>query len=149
MRMMKKFVTVTAVALFLGVFAAGTLWAAEEKVGTVEPQRLMYEHPKYDQATNQIQTIYEKKEQEAKVAIDAEPDNNKKAEIFQNLRAAIAEEERKLMQPIFNDINIAIRTVANAKKITIVVEKTSILYGGIDITNEVIQELNKMAASAN
>ena len=152
MRITKKFLGIAIIALLMGVLATGTVWAAaaaEEKVGTVEPQRLIFEHPKYDQTANQIQSIYDKKNQEAKTAIDAEPDNNKKAEIYQSIRMAIAEEEQKLMQPIYKDIDIAIRTVANAKKITIIVEKASILYGGVDITNEVIQELNKMAASGN
>jgi outer membrane protein len=47
------------------------------------------------------------------------------------------------MEPLFKDINLAIRTVANAKKITVVVDKGAVFFGGTDITAEVITELKK------
>ena len=50
------------------------------------------------------------------------------------------------MQPLFKDIDLAVRTVATAKKITVVVDKTAIFYGGTDITEDVIQELKKKGA---
>ena len=54
-----------------------------------------------------------------------------------------AKEESKLMAPLFTDINLAIRTVANAKKITVVVDKDAVFYGGTDITDAVVAELKK------
>ncbi|MCD8391759.1 MAG: OmpH family outer membrane protein, partial [Cloacibacillus porcorum] len=50
---------------------------------------------------------------------------------------------QKLMEPLFKDINLAIRTVANQKKLTVVVDKEAVFYGGIDITDAVIAELKK------
>ena len=47
------------------------------------------------------------------------------------------------MEPLFKDINLAIRTVANAKKITVVVDKDAVFYGGVDITQDVINSLKK------
>ena len=47
------------------------------------------------------------------------------------------------MAPLFTDINLAIRTVANAKKITVVVDKDAVFYGGTDITDAVVAELKK------
>jgi outer membrane protein len=51
------------------------------------------------------------------------------------------------MQSIFKDIDLAIRSVATAKKITVVVDKTALFYGGVDITDDVVQELKKTNAS--
>ncbi|MDR1136850.1 MAG: OmpH family outer membrane protein, partial [Synergistaceae bacterium] len=82
-----------------------------------------------------------------KVQIDKESDNNKKAEIFQAMRKEIAAEEQKLMQPLFKEIDLAIRNVATAKKITVVVDKTALFYGGVDITDDVVQELKKTNVS--
>jgi outer membrane protein len=37
--------------------------------------------------------------------------------------------------------------VATAKKITVVVDKTAVFYGALDITDDVVQELKKKNAS--
>jgi outer membrane protein len=143
----KKFLGILLSVIVLGVLAAGIASAAEEKVGGIDPQKVLFQHPKYEQTLKQIQSIADKKQNDAQVAIDKETDNNKKAQIFQNLRREIAEEEQKLMQPLFRDIDLAVRTVANAKQVTVVVDKTALFYGGIDITDDVVQELKKKNAS--
>ena len=83
------------------------------------------------------------KQNEAKTAIDKEKDDKKKAQIYQQKRQEAAQEEAKLMDPLFKDINIAVRTVANAKKINVVVDKDAVFFGGIDITDAVVTELKK------
>lgn len=148
---MKRILGVLALALFVGTAVAGVALAAEaeEKVGGIDPQKVLFQHPKYEQTMKQIKNIADKKQDEAKVAIDKETDQGKKAQIFQNMRKDIAEEEQKLMQPLFKDIDLAVRAVANAKKVTVVVDKTALFYGGIDITDDVVQELKKKSASGN
>jgi outer membrane protein len=146
----KKFAAAFIFALFAAAWAYTGAFAAaapEEKVGAIEPQRVLFQHPKYEQTLKQIKNIADQKQNEAKVAIDKESDNNKKAEIFQNMRRTIAEEEQKLMQPLFKEIDLAVRTVATAKKITVVVDKTTVFYGALDITDDVVQELKKKNAS--
>ena len=145
----RKFVGIVLVAVLVGILTTGVALAAEEKVGGIDPQKVLFQHPKYEQTMKQIKNIADKKQNDAKVAIDKETDNGKKAEIFQNMRKEIAEEEQKLMQPLFKDIDLAVRAVANAKKVTVVVDKTALFYGGIDITDDVVQELKKKSASGN
>jgi outer membrane protein len=147
----KKFAAAFIFALFAAVWAYTGAFAAaaapEEKVGAIEPQKVLFQHPKYEQTLKQIKSIADQKQNEAKVAIDNESDNSKKAEIFQNMRMVIAEEEQKLMQPLFREIDLAVRTIATAKKITVVVDKTTVFYGALDITDDVVQELKKKNAS--
>jgi len=50
------------------------------------------------------------------------------------------------MEPLFKDIDLAIRTVAKAKGVTIVLDKTQVFFGGADITEDVIQEVKKKNA---
>lgn len=144
-----KFAGGLFIALFAVTFFISAAMAAEERVGGIDPQKVLFQHPKYEQTLQQIKNIADKKQNEAKVAIDKETDNNKKAQIFQNMRREIAEEEQKLMQPLFKDIDLAVRSVAIAKKITVVVDKTALFYGGVDITDDVVQELKKSSASGN
>ena len=117
--------------------------SAQDVMGCVDPQKIMFQHPKFEDVQKQIRDVTNKKQEEAKTAIDKETDDKKKSQIFQTKRTEAAEEERKLMEPIFKDINLAIRTVANAKKITVVVDKSAVFFGGADITDDVITELKK------
>lgn len=142
----RKVGMILAAAVVFGLVSVGAAVATEEKVGGIDPQKVLFQHPKYEQTLKQVKAIADKKQGEAKTAIDKETDNNKKAQIFQKMRKEIAEEEQKLMQPLFKDIDLAVRTVATAKKITVVVDKTAIFYGGTDITEDVIQELKKKGA---
>lgn len=140
-----KFLGVVLSLIALVLLVGGAAFAAEEKVGGIDPQKVLYQHPKYEKTLQQIKSIADKKQDEAKIAIDRETDNDKKTQIFQNMRRAIAEEEQKLMQPLFKDIDLAVRKVANDKKVTVVVDKTALFYGGVDITEDVVQELKKSA----
>ena len=134
-------VSVLAV-LFLSLYIAGAAFA-QDVIGCVDPQKIMFQHPKFAQIQKQVSDVTNKKQAEAKTAIDKETDDKKKAKIFQDKRTEAANEERKLMEPLFKDINLAIRTVANAKKITVVVDKGAVFFGGTDITADVITELKK------
>ncbi|MDR3281178.1 MAG: OmpH family outer membrane protein [Synergistaceae bacterium] len=148
MSLNRRIAFLVAVVVFAGIMACTAASAAEEeKVGGIDPQKVLFQHPKYEQILKQIKNIADQKQNEAKIAIDKESDNNKKAEIFQNMRRVIAEEEQKLMQPLFKEIDLAVRAVATAKKITVVVDKTALFYGGVDITDDVVQELKKKSAS--
>lgn len=138
----KKFVVVMVLAFAFSALIAGTALAADV-MGCVSPQKIMFQHPKFAQVQKQIKEMTEKKQKEAKDAIDKESDDKKKAQIYQTKRQEVAREEAKLMEPLFKDINLAIRTVANAKKVTVVVDKDAVFFGGLDITQDVITELKK------
>ncbi|MDR0616447.1 MAG: OmpH family outer membrane protein [Synergistaceae bacterium] len=148
MQMRRKLLSIFITAIFIVVFATGAVMAAEEKVGGIDPQKVLFQHPKYEQTLQQIKKIADQKQEQAKTAIDKESDNNKKAEIFQTMRREIAEEEQKLMQPLFKDIDLAVRAVATAKQVTVVVDKTALFYGGLDITDDVVQELKRTSTGS-
>ncbi|HDQ92920.1 MAG TPA: OmpH family outer membrane protein [Synergistetes bacterium] len=135
--------------LILGVLlvtALAGLAAAEEKIGVIDPQKVLFQHPKFEQAQKQIKSVVEKKQTEAKDAMDKTTDNNEKQRIFETKRQEAAREEQKIMEPIFKDIDLAIRTVAKAKNVTVVLDKTQVFFGGADLTEDVIQELKKKHA---
>ncbi len=128
------------------VLLLSPLAEANEKIGVIDPQKIIFQHPRFEGVTKQLQQISNTKENEMKLAVDKEPDQNKKAQIFNTKRNELAQEEQKLMQPIFKDAELAVRTVAKVKGITVVLEKSAVYFGGIDITDDVIQELKKNAA---
>jgi outer membrane protein len=138
----KKMVLLAVLSAFILTMVAGVA-LADEKIGVIEPQKVLFQHPKMAQVQKQVQAVVQKKQAEAKAAIDKEQDNKKKAEIYQTKRNEAATEEQKLMAPLFKDIDLAIRSIAKAKGLTIVLDKAQVFMGGLDITDDVIQELKK------
>ena len=142
----KKMILLSVLSAFILAMAAGAALAGE-KIGVIEPQSVLSQHPKMPQVKKQIQAILQKKQEEAKAAIEKEKDNNKKAEIYQTKQNEAAAEEQKLMAPILKDMDQAIRNVAKAKGLTVVIDVAQALMGGVDITNDVVAELKKTAAN--
>lgn len=138
----KKMVLFTVLVGFILSMGAG-IALAEEKIGVVDPQKVLSQHPKMAQVSKQVQAIVQKKQAEAKSAIEKEKDNKKKEEIYKAKRNEAATEEQKLLAPLFKDIDLAIRSVAKAKGLTLVINKAQVFVGGVDITEDVIQELKK------
>ena len=112
-------------------------------VGVVDRGEILNNHPKLNQVRQQLANIARQKEQEAKTAADKETDTAKKAQAVQAKRMELAQEEQKLMAPIYRDCEQAVREVAVKKKLTLVLDKFVVLIGGVDITQDVIQQLAK------
>lgn len=62
-------------------------------------------------------------------------------EYYQQTQQRLANKQKELLQPIFNKIDEAIKSVAEAKGLSVVLDKSSVVYGGQDITNDVIQKM--------
>ena len=133
--------SVTAFLFFLAV--GGSANAAVDSVGVIDMYEVTNNHPKMNDAKAQMATISRQKETEAKAAADKESDPARKAQIVQAKRMELAREEQKIMDPIFRDCQRAVREVATNKKLTLVLNKSVVLIGGSDITQDVIQQLAK------
>mgnify|MGYP001415187003 CR=1 FL=1 len=118
-------------------------FAADEKVGYIDDMAVLQQFPKFKQAQQQLDAIGKKKSDVAKAAFDKETDDKKKAVIVENLQLDMRNEEAKLMTPILKEVNNVIAKVAKAKGITIVLNKGLVIYGGIDITNDVVTALKR------
>jgi outer membrane protein len=138
----KKLILLAVLSVFSLAIASGVALAAE-KIGVIEPNTVLSQHPKMAQVRKQVQEVLQKKQEEAKAAIAKEKDDKKKAEIYQTKQNEAAVEEQKLMAPILKDIDVAIRSVAKAKGLTLVIDVAQALMGGVDITQDVIAELKK------
>ena len=117
--------------------------AAADSVGIVDRGDILNNHPRLAQVRQQLANIARQKEEEAKAAADKETDTAKKAQAVQAKRMELAQEEQKLMAPIYQDCEQAVREVAVRKKLTLVLDKFVVLIGGVDITQDVIQQLAK------
>ena len=123
--------------------AAPAQSASTETVGIVDRGEILNNHPGLAQARQKLAEIARQKENEAKAAADKETDTAKKAQAVQAKRMELAQEEQKLMAPIYRDCEQAVREVAVKKKLTLVLDKFVVLIGGVDITEDVIQQLSR------
>ena len=112
-------------------------------VGIVDRGLILDNHPRLNEARQQFAEIARKKENEAKAAADRETDQQKKAQAVQEKRMELAQEEQRLMAPIYQDCEQAVREVAVKRKLTLVLDKFVVLIGGVDITQDVIQQLSR------
>ena len=145
---LRNFLVLSVTALVFVLAAGGAANAAVDSVGVIDMYEVTNNHPKMNDAKAQLATISRQKETEAKAAADKESDPAKKAQIVQAKRMELAKEEQKIMDPIFRDCQQAVREVATNKKLTLVLNKSVVLIGGSDITQDVIQQLAKSNAAS-
>ena len=125
--------------------AAAAAAPAGDKIGVIDSQMVVTQHPKFEAAMKELQTISRKKEEEARAAAEKEPDETRKAQLIREKRMELARDEQRLMEPIIQEAQLAVRTVAKNKGLTVILEKASVYVGGIDITEDVIQQVKKQA----
>ena len=65
-----------------------------------------------------------------------------------SLAKEVQAKREELTKTITTSLDTAIKTVAEAKKLSLVIAKEAVLYGGTDITNEVLEKLNAPAPAA-
>jgi outer membrane protein len=126
-------------AAFAGAAASGG-----DKIGVIDSQNVITNHPDFEKAMKELQVISRKKEEEARAAADLETDENRKAQKIREKRMELAKEEQRIMEPIIQQAQKAVRSVDKNKGLTIILEKASVYVGGIDITQDVIQEIKKI-----
>ncbi len=158
-------------AIFGMMLAAGSLLAQEGKVGYTNPEYILafmpeaqeaqaelttYQNQLYQQAQAKYQDLQKKFElyrQEAPNLIDAVRED-REAELQQLQQSAqefeanapqrLAQREAKLLQPLYNKIQVAINEVAEEQGYTYIYNSSALLYApeGDEISALVFEKLN-------
>lgn len=132
-----------AVTLQQGAFTSITSAAASESaIGVVNYQMLLAQSPDIagvqDAMKQEIAAQQKNFDEKSKDMNDTE-----KQRYYQQLQEVIANKEKELMEPVFQKIEAAIKKVADKKGLAVVVEKNTVVYGGLDITDESGKNLAK------
>jgi Outer membrane protein len=131
------------IVAFLMIFAVGgAAEAAGDVIGVVEHQTIMAAHPDMESVFTRIQAD----QADAQKDYDTNTTTmtpEQKEEYIVKLQQELVRKEIEYMNPIGTSIDAAIAKVAEKRGITMVFPKAQILYGGIDITDEVVKELQK------
>lgn len=125
---------VLAACLLLG--AGGVAAAAPANAGVVDYELLVTEHPDTPKANEALKAETEaaKKEFESKSAGLSDKD---KQELDRQLWLRVEGKRRELLGAVMEKVNAAIKAVADTKGLSVVLDKSVVIYGGQDITAEV------------
>jgi len=132
----------------IGVVDARAVMAGDQKAAAV--------YKKLEDMKKKLEIELSKEEvaiQKLQVEYNANPTDAKKKELEGKMKAfqtsvtakqnQLAQEETKEMQAIQKRISAAIQNVAKSKSMTQVYEANALLFGGTNITTEVVTEVNK------
>ena len=114
--------------------------APASNVGVVNYQMVVQQHP--DLAIVQTAMLAEseaaKKEFDAKAASLGDKE---KQVYFMQLQQRLHLKNQELMVPLFSKVDAVIKEVADAKGLSVVVDKGAVIYGGQDITDECVKKV--------
>ncbi|QDR82080.1 OmpH family outer membrane protein [Sporomusa termitida] len=145
-----RIVAVSIVAVFLlGVFGVAITQSTvghaanagtASNVGKVDYQRLVNSTPEFakfrETMQNEVAQAQKDFDEKSKTM------NEKEKQDYNNqLRERLALKEQELRTPVLNQIDAAVKAVADSKGLAVVLDMSNIVYGGQDITDDVVKKL--------
>lgn len=146
-----KLISLAIVALFvLGVIGiavssqAGKTNVASasgsSSIGVVNHQLLISQHPDMAKA----QEAWQAEMEQAKKDFDtksASMNDKEKQDYYTQVQQRLSLKQQELIAPVFDKVDAAIKAVADAKGLSVVLDKSNVVYGGQDITDEVTKKI--------
>ena len=105
-------------------------------IGVVNQQMLVSQHPEMAKAQAAMEAEVEsaKKDFETK---SASMNDKEKQDYYAQVQQRLSVKQQELINPVLDKVEAAIKSVADAKGLTVVMDKGNVVYGGLDITDEV------------
>lgn len=128
------------VALGVSQYQSGMAGASSSNVGVVDYSQLMSQHPsmqpareKYEAAAKQVQDEFTQK------ASGMTPEEQQ--QFIEQKQKEMQDKQKELLEPIRTSIENQVQEVAASRSINVVLDKNNVLYGGQDITQDVLRKL--------
>ncbi|MBI4277747.1 MAG: OmpH family outer membrane protein [Armatimonadetes bacterium] len=134
-------VGVAAAVLFLTPTAA-TVFGQSFSVGYVDMPRLLESHPRRAASEKALQEFFQAKQREFqdKAKNMAPP---QRQQLDRQLQQQILQKRQELLGGLDKDIRTAIAKVARDRTVSVVLDRSVVLYGGVDLTEDVIKLLQQ------
>ena len=150
MRMQNKMLILLTLILFLtgtlGMVQPGKAAAAPKPapspIGVVDYNVLLDKHPDMSEAKQALQAEIEQAKQEFENKSAGLSDKDKQ-ELDRQLQQRLEQKRQELLSGITAKIDAAIKEVADAQGITVVLPKDATIYGGQDISINVLAKITK------
>lgn len=137
-----KNIFLAAIVLFTIVAIAQptTTYAATSPVGVVNYRLLVDQHPDTAQANETYKATVKQAQDEFNTKSANMNDKDKNA-LYQQLQQGVNQKQNELLSAIQIKVNAAIKEVADAKGLTTVLDRGPVVYGGQDITDDVMKKI--------
>lgn len=133
--------SVVAMALTsMGSLTGGVASAASSAIGVIDYRQVLSQHPGGEAFKSQMQQEVTTAQADFE-AKSASMNDEQKAAYMQQTQQRLAQKEADLMEPILKQVEAAVKAVAEAKGLSVVITKEAVVYGGQDITQDVIKKL--------
>ena len=112
----------------------------ESAIGVVNYQMLVAQSPDMAKAQSAMQeeiaTAQKDFDEKTKSMNDVE-----KQRYYTQTQERLENKQKELMEPVMKNIEAQIQKIADKKGLSVVVEKNAVVFGGVDITDEVAKAL--------
>ncbi|MBO6179048.1 MAG: OmpH family outer membrane protein [Selenomonadaceae bacterium] len=144
-----KIISVLVALIFIGSVVALALTqsgsgiasaASSSKVGVVDYRQLLSQHPKLQEVNNQMQQAVTEAQKEFETK-SASMGEQEKADYYNQTQERLQVKQQELFDPIQKSVDEAVKKVADTKGLSVVLDKSTVVYGGQDITNDVVSRL--------
>lgn len=133
----------SVVALALTQSGSGIASAASNgNVGVVDRDQIMAQHPSAQNVENQMRAAITEVQKDFEEK-SAGMSDQEKQDYYRQCQVRLQQKQQELIDPLIKSIDDAVKKVADAKGLSVVVEKAVVVYGGTDITNDVVSRLKK------
>ena len=146
-----KFISIAIALVFIGSVVAIALTttgagiasaASSVNVGVVDREQVLSQHPDGESFTSQMQAAVTEVQKDFEEKSQGMTDQEK-ADYYRQCQQRLSQKQSELMEPILKSVDDTIKKVADAKGLSVVIEKAAVVYGGTDITQDVISRLTK------
>lgn len=131
-------VVLLAVAGVIGYRTNASYAAGASAIGVVNYQLLVSQHPDTAAAQENMNAAITQAKNDF-TAKSANMSDQEKQALYQQVQQGLQQKQQELLGPINDKIMAAIKSVADAKGLKIVVDKSNVAYGGQDITDDVMK----------
>lgn len=146
-----KFISIVIALVFMGSVVALALTqtgsgiasaASSVNVGVVDRDQVLSQHPSVSDVQNQMNAAISEVQKDFEAKSQGMTDQEK-ADYYRQCQQRLAQKQQELMDPMLKSVDDAIKKVADSKGLSVVIEKAAVVYGGTDITQDVISKLGK------
>ncbi|MBP3780787.1 MAG: OmpH family outer membrane protein [Selenomonas sp.] len=132
----------SVVAMALTQFGPNMVSAASSNVGVVDYSQVMNQHPKVQAASTEMQNAVQEAQKEFEEK-SANMNDNEKRDYYTQTQQRLQQKNQELMEPITKSVEESVKKVAEQKGLSVVLEKGAVVYGGVDITQDVLKQVSK------
>lgn len=137
--------TFVATAALAAIVAPGAIAADLTDVGFMD-QAAVGSLPAFASANAQLAQYRSQVTSQYEAAMKSAKSDADRQRIQLEFQQKFADKQRELVGPIFTRAQMAIASVAGSKKLSVIVDKRIVVYGGQDVTKDVISAITSNSA---